>query len=69
MRLWYRGALKFAWNTEMISVVACAIFTQNEPAHEIIVLITQATSEGSGKPAHPRNLVRAFAVHIRKVWK
>ena len=25
----------------------------NEPAHEIMVLITLATSEGSGEPAHP----------------
>ena len=33
-----------------------------EPAHEIMVLITQATSEGSGEPTHPRSLARAFAV-------
>ena len=32
-----------------------------EPAHEIMVLITQATSEGSGEPAHQRSLARAFA--------
>ena len=25
----------------------------NEPVHEIMVLITQATSEGSGEPTHP----------------
>ena len=31
-------------------------------AHEIMVLITQATSEGSGEPARPRSLDRAFAV-------
>ena len=31
-----------------------------EPAHEILVLITKATSECSGEPAHPRSLTRAF---------
>ena len=30
-----------------------------------MVLITQATSEGSGKPAHLRSLARAFAVRTR----
>ena len=40
-----------------------------EPAHEIMVLITQATSEGSGEPAHPRCLARAFAIRTHKVWK
>ena len=40
-----------------------------EPAHEIMVLITQATSEGSGEPAHPRSLARAFAVRSHEVGK
>ena len=40
-----------------------------EPAHEIMVLITQATSEGSGEPAHPRSLTRTFAVRTHKLWK
>ena len=35
----------------------------NEPAHEIMVLTTQATSEGSGEPVHPRSLARAFALN------
>ena len=34
----------------------------SEPAHEIMVLITKATREASGEPAHPRSLARAFAV-------
>ena len=34
-----------------------------------MVLITQTTSEGSGEPAHPCSLDRAFAVHTHKVWK
>ena len=40
-----------------------------EPAHEIMVLIAQANSEGSGEAAYPRNLARAFAVRTHKVWK
>ena len=40
-----------------------------EPAHEILVLTTYATSEESGEPAHPRSLARAFAVRTHKVWK
>ena len=40
---------------------------QVEPAHEIMVLITQATCDGSGEPAHPRSLARAFAVRTHKV--
>ena len=34
-----------------------------------MVLITQATSVGSGEPAHPRSLARAFAVCTHAVWK
>ena len=41
----------------------------NEPAHEIMVLITSATSEGSGEPVHPRCLARAIAVRTYEVWK
>ena len=40
-----------------------------EPAHEIMVLITSATSEGSDKPAYLRSLARAFAVCTHEVWK
>ena len=40
----------------------------NKPAY-VIILITQATNEGSGKPAHLRSLTRAFAVLTHKVWK
>ena len=40
-----------------------------EPAHEIMVPITQATSEGSGEPAHPCSLARTFTVHSHEVWK
>ena len=42
---------------------------QFEPAHEVSVLIAYATSEGSGEPAHPRSLARAFAVRTHEVWK
>ena len=42
---------------------------KTEPAHEIMVLVAQANSEGSGETAHPRSLARAFAVCTHKVWK
>ena len=47
----------------------CNLQTTNEPVHEIMVLTTYVTSEGSGEPAHPRSLIRAFAVRTHKVWK
>ena len=40
-----------------------------ELAHEIMVLITQAISEGSGELALPRSLARAFPVRTYEVWK
>ena len=43
--------------------------TTNEPAHEIMVLITKAASEGSGEPAYPRSLARAITVRTHEVWK
>ena len=36
------------------------------PAHEIKVLITRATSEGSGEPKHPHSLARAFAIRTHE---
>ena len=50
-------------------VVTLLVCKPNEPAHEIIVLITKATSEGSGEPAHSRSLARAFAVCAHQAWK
>ena len=45
--------------------LGCSFITVNkllfEPAHEIMVLITYAYSEGSGERTHPRSLARAFA--------
>ena len=43
--------------------------SSNEPAHEIMVLITKATSDGSGEPAHSRSLARAIPVRTHEVWK
>ena len=40
-----------------------------EPAHDIMELTTWATSEGSGEPALPRSLARAFALRTHEVWK
>ena len=31
--------------------------------------LSQATSKGSGEPAHPRSPTRAFAVRTHEVWK
>ena len=40
-----------------------------EPAHEILVLITEAISKGSGESAHLHSLTRAFAVCTHEVCK
>ena len=40
-----------------------------KPAHEIMVLITYATGEGSGEPAHLRRIARAFVVRTHEVCK
>ena len=40
-----------------------------EPVHEIMILITLATSEGPCEPALPCSLARAFAVRTHEVWK
>ena len=38
----------------------------SEPAHEIMVFMTQATSEGSGEPAHLRSLPESsLFAHIK----
>ena len=47
----------------------CVQFYTNEQTHEIMALTTQATSEGSGEPAHLCSLTTAFAVCIHQVWK
>ena len=59
-----------------LSSVLCMILSSHshlhwsfEPAHEIMVLLTEVTSEGLGKPAHLRSLAKAFAVRTHKVWK
>ena len=33
----------------------------NGPRQAILLLIANASSEGSGEPAHPRSLARTFA--------
>ena len=48
-------------------IVSTMHFTINEPAHEILVLIKYATSEGTGEPAHSRSLARAFAVRTHEL--
>ena len=39
------------------------------PAHEILVPIIQAISEGSDESVHPRRVARAFVTRIHKVSK
>ena len=51
------------------SFVLLIIQITNEPAHEIMVLITLATSESSGEPVHLRSLARTFAFRTHEVWK
>ena len=50
-------------------ILMLMVISSYEPAHEIMVLITRVTSEGSGEPAHLRGLARAFAVRTHEVWK
>ena len=38
------------------------------PRQANLVLITYASSEGSGEPAHPRSLARTFAARSYKQW-
>ena len=38
------------------------------PRQANLVLIAYASSEGSGKPAHPRSLARTFAARSYKQW-
>ena len=40
----------------------------NGPRQPNLVLITYASSEGSGEPAHPRSLARTFAARSYKQW-
>ena len=35
---------------------------------EMLVLIIQVYSEGSGEPVHLLSLISAFAVHLHRVW-
>ena len=41
-------------------------FSSFGPRQANLVLITYASSEGSGEPAHPRSLARTFAAHSYK---
>ena len=41
----------------------------NEAVHEIIVLITEESSEGSGEHAHEQSFARAFAFRTDAVLK
>ena len=55
---------KRSWNSSLFALITRETF---EPAHEIMVPITLATSEGSGEPANSHSLGRTFAVSTHKV--
>ena len=67
MRLSWKQENLYGWL--FMSLLRLAYIT--EPAHEIMLLITQAmsTTEGSGEPAHLQSFARAFAVGTHEVWK
>ena len=44
------------------------IINNNQPTHEILVLITCRSIQCSGKSVHLRRLTRVFAVCLHKVW-
>ena len=46
----------------------CKIATVFVPAMDMLVLIIQVYSEGSGEPAHLLSLITAFAIHLHRVW-
>ena len=46
----------------------CKITTVLVPAMEMLVLIIQVYSKGSGEPAHLLSLISAFAIHLHRVW-
>ena len=47
----------------------CYIRQPNDPAHEKMIPITEANSEGSGKHVHPCGLTTAIAVRTHTVGK
>ena len=55
--------------TNWIIIIATKIIGQtNGPRQANLVLITYASSEGSGETAHPRSLARTFAARSYKPW-
>ena len=63
-----------AWNRIKLgkiitsSISTWLIITLYGPRQANLVLITYASSEGSGEPAHPRSLSRTFAARSYKQW-
>ena len=56
----------FAGRTLTLLVLSCR--GSYGPRQANLVLITYASSEGSGEPAHPRSLARTFAAGSYKQW-
>ena len=61
-RIWWKAR----WLILTISSLSCKII--NGPRQANLVLIAYASSEGSGEPAHPRNIARTSAARSYKKW-
>ena len=48
--------------------IGWVLLTTYGPRQANLVLISYASSEGSGEPAHPRSLARTFAARSYKQW-
>ena len=49
-------------------VIKISLTTFYEPQRQTTYLLTCAPNENSDQPAHPRSLIRVFAVHRKKLW-
>ena len=56
-----------SWRFGAILIIN-AILVSYGPRQANLVLITYASSEGSGEPAHRRSLARTFAARSYKQW-
>ena len=61
------------WNNfrclvNIVSLLWFPGYNTDEPHHDKPNKMACAPSEDSDQPAHPINLVRVFAVHMKKVW-
>ena len=48
----------------LISLIVCIKLNDDEPAHEIMVLIANANSKGSNEPMQMHKFTRAISFHM-----